>query len=185
MIRKGIIVVLVFAAVGTLVWMAMHPPRPIPRRGGGHSSRRICSWSSEARTLSLYYIATSGTFGNTRRFHIAYCWHVDDTSPRREIRWPFDIFRYAVGVYVCMPSEPRSIPRPPSGYQYTPRTFAALHIELPLHVWFILFATYPTIAFVRGPLRRWRRRRKGLCTACAYDLTGNESGVCPECGDGI
>ena len=30
----------------------------------------------------------------------------------------------------------------------------------------------------------WNRRRgaRGRCTTCAYDLTGNESGVCPECG---
>ena len=27
-----------------------------------------------------------------------------------------------------------------------------------------------------------RRRRLGLCLNCTYDLTGNESGVCPECG---
>lgn len=33
-----------------------------------------------------------------------------------------------------------------------------------------------------GPLRRRRRRRCGLCVRCAYDLTGNECGVCPECG---
>jgi hypothetical protein len=25
-------------------------------------------------------------------------------------------------------------------------------------------------------------RRCGLCTECGYDLTGNKSGVCPECG---
>jgi hypothetical protein len=29
--------------------------------------------------------------------------------------------------------------------------------------------------------RRWRRRR-GRCEQCGYDLTGNKSGVCPECG---
>ena len=46
----------------------------------------------------------------------------------------------------------------------------------------VVFAIYPTIAFIRGPLRRHRRRRKGLCKKCGYDLTGNESGVCPECG---
>jgi len=34
----------------------------------------------------------------------------------------------------------------------------------------------------------WTRRqrakllRAGLCTNCGYDLTGNTSGVCPECG---
>ena len=27
-----------------------------------------------------------------------------------------------------------------------------------------------------------RRRRPGCCTNCGYDLTGNVSGVCPECG---
>ena len=31
--------------------------------------------------------------------------------------------------------------------------------------------------------RRPRRRdRAGRCPACGYDLTGNVSGVCPECG---
>jgi hypothetical protein len=29
--------------------------------------------------------------------------------------------------------------------------------------------------------RRRQRARKGLCPVCAYDLTGNISGVCPEC----
>ncbi|MCB9850952.1 MAG: hypothetical protein H6817_09650 [Phycisphaerales bacterium] len=29
----------------------------------------------------------------------------------------------------------------------------------------------------------WRKRRiSGRCTQCGYDLTGNTSGVCPECG---
>ena len=28
---------------------------------------------------------------------------------------------------------------------------------------------------------KWRTRR-GLCPRCGYDLTGNVSGVCPECG---
>jgi hypothetical protein len=46
----------------------------------------------------------------------------------------------------------------------------------------LLFAIYPAIAFIRGPLRRWRRHKKGLCLRCGYDLTGNVSGVCPECG---
>jgi hypothetical protein len=46
----------------------------------------------------------------------------------------------------------------------------------------VLFAFYPALAFIRGPLRRRRRPRKGLCIKCGYDLTGNESGICPECG---
>lgn len=38
---------------------------------------------------------------------------------------------------------------------------------------------------VLGPLRRLRRRVRNLCLDCAYDLTGNTSGQCPECGLGI
>jgi hypothetical protein len=30
--------------------------------------------------------------------------------------------------------------------------------------------------------RRVRRRRANVCRGCGYDLTGNVSGVCPECG---
>lgn len=65
-------------------------------------------------------------------------------------------------------------------YQRPPVAF--WEIRLPLLPLFFLFASYPTIAFVRGPLRRWRRRRRGRCVKCGYDLTGNVSGVCPECG---
>ena len=41
----------------------------------------------------------------------------------------------------------------------------------------------PCIRTARLVLRaRRRRRRPGLCAACGYNLTGNVSGVCPECG---
>ena len=33
-------------------------------------------------------------------------------------------------------------------------------------------------------LRR-QRRAMGLCVRCGYDLTGNVSGVCPECGNTV
>ena len=58
-------------------------------------------------------------------------------------------------------------------------------IHIPLWGPLVLLLAWPTVAFLRGPLRRWRRRRKGLCLACGYDLTGNVSGVCPECGEAI
>ncbi len=48
-----------------------------------------------------------------------------------------------------------------------------------------VLAIYPVIVFIRGPLRRWRRSRTGLCLKCGYDLTGNTTGVCSECGTEI
>ena len=39
-----------------------------------------------------------------------------------------------------------------------------------------------------GPISRWRKRKRtaaGQCATCGYDLTGNTSGVCPECGEAV
>jgi hypothetical protein len=38
------------------------------------------------------------------------------------------------------------------------------------------------LASIRRLARRRARRRRGHCPGCGYDLSGNESGVCPECG---
>lgn len=55
-------------------------------------------------------------------------------------------------------------------------------LYVPLWMPLILFAAYPCIAFIRGPMRHYRRKRRGRCPTCGYDLTGNTSGRCPECG---
>lgn len=76
-------------------------------------------------------------------------------------------------------------PRDTSGTPIPLRELYGTHhiaIVLPLWMLFVLFAPWPTIALIRGPVRRWRRRRRGGCLECGYDLTGNESGVSPECG---
>ena len=36
--------------------------------------------------------------------------------------------------------------------------------------------------YVLRKLRSLRHYRAGLCPSCNYNLTGNTSGVCPECG---
>jgi len=50
----------------------------------------------------------------------------------------------------------------------------------------VALAIFPTIwIFLRltdGPRIASMRRRSGLCVHCGYNLTGNTSGVCPECG---
>ncbi len=56
-------------------------------------------------------------------------------------------------------------------------------LSVPLWILLLLFATYPTLAFIRGPFRRYRRRKRGLCVTRGYDLRGSP-GRCPECGSG-
>lgn len=62
--------------------------------------------------------------------------------------------------------------------------------ELTIPIWYIFFAlaAYPAFRFGRG-LRRWRLMRlaglSNCCSICRYDLTGNASGICPECGTAI
>ena len=55
-------------------------------------------------------------------------------------------------------------------------------VRLPLWMPTVAFLIYPVVAFLRGPVRRHKRRKSGCCPRCGYDLTANVTGVCPECG---
>lgn len=67
----------------------------------------------------------------------------------------------------------------------TPRwLWASSHFELRMGVLTILLS-WP-IFYVASckyrSLQKARRRRRGLCPNCAYDLRGSDHGICPECG---
>ncbi|HEX4796978.1 MAG TPA: hypothetical protein VH370_24520 [Humisphaera sp.] len=49
----------------------------------------------------------------------------------------------------------------------------------------LLIAAIPMVHLCVNLIRKRRRRSHGLCGVCAYDLTGNQSGVCPECGTAV
>ena len=53
---------------------------------------------------------------------------------------------------------------------------ARLTVTVPMWLPLVVFAIPTAILW-----RRDRRPRKGHCQHCGYNLTGNESGVCPEC----
>lgn len=53
-------------------------------------------------------------------------------------------------------------------------------VELPLWIPLVLVAV-PTALLWRHHLSH----RPGRCARCSYDLTGNTSGICPECGNPI
>ncbi len=50
--------------------------------------------------------------------------------------------------------------------------------------WWFIVALLLGIEWVllRKRVRAWRRRRRGLCAQCGYDLRGGDAGRCPECG---
>ena len=61
-----------------------------------------------------------------------------------------------------------------------------VNLALPIWMPFLVCLLPPVAFFVARPIRRRRRIRRrirrGLCQKCGYDLRGNTSGVCPECG---
>ena len=68
------------------------------------------------------------------------------------------------------------------------RVIANPYLHIMLSIIFIIapITAYGLLTYWLGPVHReYRRRKKGLCIKCGYDLTGNVSGVCPECGERI
>jgi len=56
----------------------------------------------------------------------------------------------------------------------TARTIALIPIAL--------LIAFPCHCLIQGPITRYRRCKNHRCIECGYDLTGNTSGTCPECG---
>jgi len=67
---------------------------------------------------------------------------------------------------------------PPLLERSTACTAPPFALQLP--AWFI-FATAAALSFV-APRRPAQRNQNLAFCACGYDLTGNKSGICPECG---
>ena len=55
-------------------------------------------------------------------------------------------------------------------------------LVFPLWLSTALLTIAGAVPVIRGPVLQQWRRWKGLCLTCGYDLRGNRSGRCPECG---
>ncbi len=56
--------------------------------------------------------------------------------------------------------------------------------KFPMHLGLVVLIPVLVLPLLPGTIRRERRKR-GLCVKCGYDLTGNVSGRCPECGEAV
>ncbi len=76
---------------------------------------------------------------------------------------------------------------PPIWFQWQKRArlrMASFVIATPLWIPSVGLAL-TTIVLARPLLRTWHRRRHNLCVTCGYDLRGNTSRVCSECGQPV
>ncbi len=91
----------------------------------------------------------------------------------------------------------------PSGWPNPPPPWYYGFLDPPLHLawwfdwgslppsdwWFFVPLWVPAAATLLATGAAWRldalarrRARAGCCAKCGYDLTGNTTGICPECG---
>jgi len=71
-----------------------------------------------------------------------------------------------------------------AGFEYRHAAVTGGGVRLYVLPWWAIALGF-AVAPGGSAIRAWRRRhplRPGLCPRCGYDLTGNVSGVCPECG---
>ena len=65
-----------------------------------------------------------------------------------------------------------------------PNGTRAFGLGIQFHIWLatgLLAVGWIALPFASRQLKRRRRRKRGLCVKCGNDLTGNESGTCPDC----
>ena len=61
-------------------------------------------------------------------------------------------------------------------------TFCTSALLTPFWLASLLLGAYPLVVTIRHTARRRRERQTGRCRKCGYNLTGNVTGTCPECG---
>jgi hypothetical protein len=100
--------------------------------------------------------------------------------------WPPDETTDPVPMYLVRsgPKAPTVSASPVPGATLTRVCLIGPVIVIPLWMPFALTSVLPAMATLFWIRARFTQKQ-GHCVACQYDLTGNTSGVCPECGTAI
>ena len=173
MIRKTIIVVLTLAAAGTsYLWADSYRGRVALNGGTFHGWCQDCKLGGD---MGLHITVRVGGICFSYRCPV----RASAVGGLRGFALTGNFGYFSYPYKPCMVNAEQQIIEPPG------MRLVVHSVCLPLWLLMIAFAIYPAIAFIRGPLRRWQRHRKGLCIRCGYDLTGLSESRCPECGTGF
>lgn len=164
-------------------WVALNGDLHITGGSARVINRGYCVWWEESEWSRWIFSATAPYFSLE-----VLLWHRPD---QRQHDYNLRLHRYCTIRRTFFPS---NAPQPIVPSKLHPE-LNTVRLYLPRTQWFIvlppwlviaIFGTYPTITFIRV-IQSWRRRNRNPngCKTCGYDLTGNESGVCPECGNGV
>ena len=98
---------------------------------------------------------------------------INDFRTRVTIQWCNESqrkkFLWELGAFKIVQSVPKEGPMSVSFIQY------------PHWLAITVFGAYPVVALFKVAWRIAHRRKPHECKQCGYNLTGNTSGVCPEC----
>lgn len=61
----------------------------------------------------------------------------------------------------------------------------SVYVGLPLWWIYVMLGLIAAWRLGVRRMQRWRRRMRRQCVECGYDLRGNTSGACPECGSKV
>lgn len=165
MIRKLIIILLTIATVGLATIGILS--------GSGYSTWGQRIWSSGNFATTGYQCLNLHWGGDFRVVMFTHSEVLDRYAVPSKFKYP------GPGLYYV-----RAVVRINDTGLYARSTILIISYIVPILL-AVVCSSYPIIVLFRGPLRRHRRRRHGMCLKCGYNLTGNESGVCPECGTTI
>ena len=203
MVRRVLIATLTFATVGTgVVWAISFraPPHRLDTLTQYHPLFEMSDYTLYTGTLRgrlmIVYKCPYPFRMNAEPVTTVVEWIESlEASPRipqcrvcrqPEISHAPHCFMKGVIIDVFNPSEQRDLSYGVLSWRTrVSRGWRTSECDVPLWLPFALLAAYPVIAFVRGPLRRYRRRKRNQCAHCGYNLTGLPEPRCPECGNPV
>lgn len=160
-------------------------------------------WSGRDMRRRVFILASLGSLGLSIAMGVAWLrsyWRFDDIAWTRG-HWVVDIIAQYGEIGIAQDWAP-SGPQWDLGTHWSHKVYPPMRELMPntlccgfgittvgllgpsRQVWIPYWAL--TVAFGMSPacwiLARLRRARRGMCHECGYNLTGNVSGICPECG---